>query len=250
MHFSDQINEIINNKNISTFFQPIIHLKTGRIKGFEALSRGPEGSLYSPNNLFAAANRCHKLQEVELVCLEMAVETSKRLPSGYIFFNLSPKTVQLRSTKILDILGILKNRSVIELTEIRVEKKAVGSLVCILEKMRKQGIKIAIDDIGKGDRDFWSISELPSDFFKINQTAINGLMRCKNGTARRYRITIEKLVEMGRLLGAEIIAEGVETADQLLIVKELGIELVQGHYYSKAMPVENWIRGLKNASRR
>ncbi|TEB04738.1 putative membrane protein YjcC [Pelotomaculum schinkii] len=241
MDFTEEINRIIEKKEILTFFQPIIHLRTGNVAGFEALSRGPVGSLHSPNNLFTTAYRCHRQQEVELVCLELAVKHSKRLPPGQVFFNLSPSTILSSSNTVLNIIDPLNDRAVIELTEIKVKNRDVGTLVAILSSFRACGIKIALDDVGKGERDFWSISEFPSDFLKINQNSIHRLARYKNGTAHRYRLMIEKLLELGKLLGAQVIAEGVETNGHCQIVKDLGIELAQGFFFSKAMPVEHWI---------
>lgn len=243
MDFSEEINKIIKNRDILTFFQPIVCLKTGNIAGFEALSRGPIGSLHSPNNLFNTAYRYHKQRELELACLEVAVELSKRLPPGLVFFNLSPSTVLSCSDIILNIISPLKDRSVIELTEIKVKNREVKDLVNILARMRSSGIKVALDDIGKGERDYWSISEFSSDFLKIDQTMIHRMAQYKTGTAHRYQLMVEKLLELGKLLGTQVIAEGVETAGHFEIVRNLGIDLAQGFFFSKAMPIEHWTEG-------
>ncbi|MCL6639612.1 MAG: EAL domain-containing protein [Firmicutes bacterium] len=183
---------------IKIVFQPIHDLESGEILGFEALARGP-GPLRSPNNFFRLASRERMLDTVEMLCFELAIKESCSLPGqGMIFFNFSPFTVMKHYREIAKNLGSLKNKAVIELIEYAVHEKSRPGLVSVLGELHQEGLKIALDDVGNGDRDFSDICELPADIMKIDRRLIQGLTRCKNGSAPRYQIILNTIVGLAK----------------------------------------------------
>lgn len=231
---------IIKDNQIKTVFQPINHLGKEKIIGYEALTRGPTGSYHAPKNLFRAAASVNLLKEMEMTCLKSAINVVDKL-SGLIFINFNPSTVVTFHEEILYETSHLNNRIVLELTEVGLLARERDYLANIIQRFRSRGIKIALDDIGSGDRDFSYICELPADYIKIDRVFINGITRHKNGTASHYVAGLDMLVKLAGQLGAQVIAEGVETEPQLLGVKRAGIDLVQGFYFSKPGPVQKWI---------
>jgi EAL domain-containing protein (putative c-di-GMP-specific phosphodiesterase class I) len=139
----------------------------------------------------------------------------------------------------------LGNRAVIELIETGLCGKDRDELAIIIQKLRSHGIKIALDDVGSGDRDFSNICELPADYIKIDRVFIRGITKHKSGAAPHYAAGLNMLVKLANQLGSQVIAEGVETEMQLTGVKKAGINMAQGFYFSKPGPVEKWITDNK-----
>lgn len=233
------LRQVIKKNLINTVFQPINDLLITKIIGYEALTRGP-GPYHSPKNLFHSAMRADLLQEMEMACFKNAVNSARYLP-GLIFLNFNPSTVIANYKEILHEIEQLRDRTVLELAETGLRDKDRDDLATIIQELRSKGIKIALDDIGSGDRDFSNICELPADYIKIDRVFIRGITKHKNGSASHYIAGLNMLVELAEQLGSQVIAEGVETEMQLAGVKRAGINLVQGFYFSKPGPVEKWV---------
>jgi len=234
------IQRIIKRDLISTVYQPLIDLRTGQIIGYEALVRGPTGPYHIPQNLFQAAARANLLNEMEMACFKKITGTAHYL-SGLVSINFSPSTVIACHKEILSKTRNLGSRVVLELTEFGLQDKDRDNLVLITQELKNLGVKIALDDIGAGDRDFSNICEIPVDYLKIDRIFICGITK-PDKTAFRYAAGLNMLVKLAGQLGAQVIAEGVETRTQLAGVKRAGIYLVQGFYFSKPKPVKYWIR--------
>lgn len=229
-------------REIKILFQPVHDIESGMIKGFEALARGPAGPLHLPTNFFRAAARENMVEALEMQCFRLAVKESFSLP-GMIFINFSPSTVTRYHREILNILSKnLRDRAVIELVEYALPEKVRYELIGVLGELRHGGFKIALDDVGNGDRDFSDICELPADIMKIDRRLIQGLSKQRYGNAPRYQIILNALVALAQKLKMSIIAEGIETEKQFCGVKSAGINLAQGFYLSKPQPALFWLQ--------
>ncbi|HHW44653.1 MAG TPA: EAL domain-containing protein [Desulfotomaculum sp.] len=234
----DLIREIIAGRRICTLFQPIHDLRKGEIMGYEALTRGPAGPLQSASNLFAAASSRGLRTELELACLREALASAGFVPPGkLLFLNFHPLTLAEHWEAILDGLGGLRRQAVIEITE---SSGQIRSCAKAQEQLRAAGVRIALDDVGAGDRALANMCEFRADFLKLDRSFIEGLMKLKNGAADRYRSMVRTLVDYAQRAGIEVIAEGVETEKQLLETVMAGIHLVQGFYFGKPRPAEYW----------
>lgn len=227
---------------IKIVFQPIHDLVTGGISGFEALARGPDGPLHSPNNLFRVASRERILDEAEMLCFKLALKESALLRplEKKIFFNFSPSSVTRHYREIISRLGDARDKAVIELIEYAVVGKARNELLIALHELHSAGLEIALDDVGNGDRDFGDICEVPADIMKIDRGLIQGLTRNKSGNAPKYKIILQTLVSLAQKLKMSVVAEGIETEMQYAGVVTAGISLAQGFYLSRPKPAAYW----------
>ncbi len=234
------IRKIINRNAIRILFQPIHDIKTERIIGYEALARGPEGE--GANRLFALAKEAGLKDELEMTCFRKAVsEFQLKLNSNgsSIFLNFHPETLAKNCDHIIKALDGLYEKTVLEITESSSEIRYITN---ILNHLRKKGIRIALDDIGSGDRSLSNICELQADYLKIDRGIIQGLTKVKSGDAEYYRSLLRFLVDFSERKEAQIIAEGVETKNQYFETLMSGISLVQGFYFSKPRPAEYWVK--------
>ncbi len=232
-------------KELTIVFQPIHNLVLGEITGFEALARTPA---HSPNSFLRLAKRKRILNEVEMCCFQLAVEESVIL-TGSVFFNFSPSTIIKYYDEIIKCLRNMRGRAVIELIEYAMPERARHELLGAIGELQGAGLKIALDDVGNGDRDFCDICELPADFMKIDRRIIKGLTKLKNGSASRYQIILNTLVSLSRKLNMSIIAEGIETKNQYAGVTMSGIHLAQGFYLSKPRPAICWHSEMEKKKR-
>ncbi len=232
------IDTVLTKSAIVTHFQPIVGLRDGISIGFEALSRGPVGSiLESPRDLFATAEGAGRLPSLERACWQSALRMAAELfhgRSGWtnLFINVLPD--QLRDDTFLDAIRammaaahILPSQVVVEITEgSRIENYAVFR--DIVTHYRRAGLRFAVDDAGAGHSGLQTITELIPDFVKIDKGLIRGIDR---DVAKRA--AVEALVGLTRRLGIGLVAEGIETAAELLEVRRLGVPCGQGYFLAR-----------------
>jgi len=167
-----------------------------------------------------------------LQVLHMACAEATTWPDDtYVTVNVSP--VQLMSSGFgsavndaLEASGLSSKRLQLEITETgAVEELAVAEL----DRLRATGIAIALDDFGTGYSSFESLKKLPLDILKIDRSFITELSEGDSAV-------VTSVVEVSKALGMQSLAEGVETADQLRLLRTAGCELVQGYYISRPIP--------------
>lgn len=232
---TEGLKNIIKYKKINTFFQPIISLKTGKILGYEALTRGPEGSeLENPIDLFSAAKKNNMLFQLERVSREQALYRARNLGNKYkLFINVDPNVIyddNFRggtTKKILDNLPLSQNNIVIELTE-RSSIKDYKGFRMTLNHYKKQGYSIAIDDTGAGYSGLQSIVSITYNFIKIDRSLINNID--KDPVKRSL---LDAFVKFAKKIDSKIIAEGIETKTELDTLIELGVDYGQGYLIAR-----------------
>jgi diguanylate cyclase (GGDEF)-like protein len=225
---------IFQHENITTLFQPIVNLKKRSIYAFECLTRGPENTpLYSPINLFGLADDMGCLLQMDVLARNVAIRNFVSASSFHqnqakLFINVtvsslldknhrSGRTLQLLAQSQLDLSQV-----VIEITELQPIEDC-DIFLKALNHYRSMGFKVAIDDLGSGYNGLKLWSAVKPDYVKIDKHFISNI----DSQADKYRF-METIVILAKGLGTKIIAEGVETEQELYILEKLGVDLVQG----------------------
>jgi len=231
----DRLHEIIERRQLTALFQPIIHMQTAEIIGYEGLIRGPSDSpLHSPLNLFKVARSANLTVQVEHLCRRVVLEkfTELALP-GKLFLNVSPECLLLPAAKLgetlgfIDEIGINPDRVIIELTE----NQPTYDYELLLEAVghyRRMGFQIAIDDLGEGFSSLRLWSELRPEYVKIDMHFIQGI----NQDPVKLQF-VRSIQEIAKKSGTIVIAEGIETKAELLLIRDLGVELGQGYHIAR-----------------
>ncbi len=231
----DELLRIIRDKKIQAVFQPIVSLSDASVMGYEALARGPADSpLHLPAQLFATAAKHKLLLALEHVCRESAIRDTQMLAQGQqLFINVTPEVVsdpEFRNGRTKQLVlhhGMIPAQVTFEITE-RTAISDFGNFSRALHHYRKQGYSIAVDDAGAGYSSLQAIAELDPDFIKLDMS----LVRDINNNPFKIAI-LEALVNLAQAMNSRIIAEGVETADELLTVMKLGVGYAQGYFFAR-----------------
>ncbi|MGM0874648.1 MAG: EAL domain-containing protein [Bacillota bacterium] len=231
----DEFINILEKKQLTIHFQPIVHFHSNQTYGFEALSRGPLNSFfYSPSRLFPYAEKEGLLYSLEKIARERAFEESKGiLNEKKLFINLNSQVIydnQFNPGHTISLLqhyGIDPDNVVFEITE----RNAIYDFAAfrnVLNHYRQQGFQIAIDDAGAGYSSLQSISELMPDYIKVDRSLISGI----DHNEVKSNI-LEAFVTLAKKMNSKIIAEGIETEAELQHVMDLGIEYGQGFFIAE-----------------
>ncbi|UCZ84109.1 EAL and GGDEF domain-containing protein [Pseudomonas sp. L5B5] len=225
------LSSILAQSGLHSLFQPIICLSERRILGYEALSRGPSNSpLHSPVTLFAVARQAGRLSELEIACRYSACKRfSEQLLPGKLFLNVSPESLLEaahqpgRTLQLLQDFGIPPSQVVIELTE-QTPIDDFQLLQNALHHYRDMGFSIALDDLGAGYSSLRLWSELRPDYVKIDRHFIDGIHQ--DALKREF---VGSILQIAKASRAKVIAEGIELAEELAVLTEMGIDLIQGY---------------------
>jgi diguanylate cyclase (GGDEF)-like protein len=212
-------------------YQPIFSLATGEPIGYESLIRPAEGSPFpDASSLFAGAERADRTVELDMACLQVVAEGAGALdPGAYLSVNVSPRTLESELfhpselTSIFERRGIAPDQLVVELTE-REEVQDLDGLRRNAAACRRVGIRLAADDVGAGNAGLRLLSEIHFDIVKIDLSLVQG------GVLHdpEYAI-LRALQELAARWHASVVAEGVETAEQLAAIRSIGITAGQGY---------------------
>jgi len=225
------LSAILTQRDLSSLFQPIVSLSDRRILGYEALTRGPSNSaLHSPVSLFAVARQAGRLSELEMLCRESACRRfSEQKLDGKLFLNISPESLLEPShppgqtLQLLQRYGIPPSQVVIELTE-QTPTDDFGLLYNALYHYRDMGFSIALDDLGAGYSSLRLWSELRPEYVKIDRHFIDGIHQ--DAVKREF---VGSMLQMAKASRALVIAEGIELAEELAVLIDMGVDLVQGY---------------------
>jgi diguanylate cyclase (GGDEF)-like protein len=233
-----ELQNIIAHKQIEAVFQPIVSLTEGTVLGYEALSRGPQNSsLHRPDSLFQAAAEFNLVWELEYLCRTKALEKAQEVISNnLIFINVDPKIFydsrfQKGYTKeLIAQLSADVGNVIFEITE----KTAIEDYTNFrkaLDNYKSQGYKIAIDDTGSGYSGLRLLAQSYPHFIKVDMELIRGIDKDNVKQAM-----LKALYDFSLVTNSQIIAEGIETANELATLINLGIPYGQGYFLRKPSP--------------
>lgn len=233
------LDTIIQREDLTVHFQPIIHLHTRQIYGYEGLIRGPVNTvLHSPARLFDLAARENRLAEVDLLCRKIVIHRFSKLDlPGRLFINVDPITIQHeqfqegRTLKLIQETDVDPAKIIIELTETH----PVEDIKLMQEAMRhyrQMGFRVAIDDLGAGYSGLKLWSAIRPDIVKVDRHFIQGI-----DADRTKQQFVNAILKTATSLGSRVITEGVETEQEYATLRKIGIEMVQGYYFCRPVSV-------------
>ncbi len=227
-----RVSAVLHEDKINIHYQPIYDLASNRVIGFESLSRFVTEHYRTPDIWFNEAAQIGLGEELEMMAIGNAIKGLEQLSEdSYISINVSPQYVTsgaiARALKDVDC-----ERIVLEITE-HSPVDCYTTLRQALIPLRKRGLRIAIDDAGAGYASFQHILELEADFIKLDISLTQHI----NAQPRKYLLA-KSLCAFARSIDCIIIAEGVETAQELASLKEMGVDKAQGYYLGRPAPIE------------
>ena len=232
-------------------FQPIVSVASEAVSGFESLVRWnhPTRGPISPDKFIPLAEECGMIGRIGEFVLRTAVAEAAGWPENVrIAVNLSP--IQFNDPNIVDTVAALlaefefePARLELEITEgvFLADSDATDGTFARLKSL---GVRLALDDFGTGYSSLGYLKKAPFDKIKIDQSFVRGAA----STTKRNGAIIRAIVSLAESLDMDTTAEGVETHDDLYLIRELGVSQVQGYIFGKPMPAEE-AREMANASR-
>ena len=234
----DRLHRALGQERLKVVLQPICGLHDEAPRGYEALVRFPNGGQRTPDVWFAEAHRAGLGEELELLAVASALEALADVPpDAFLAVNVSPQTVVGPGLGPL-LAGVDRDRLVLELTE-HAPVSDYGALAERLAALRAQGLRIAVDDCGAGFASLRHVALIGPEFLKLDTVL------CRDVREPVRAALTRALVGFARETGATVIAEGIETVDDLAALRELGVPLGQGYLFSPPAPVESILRSSR-----
>lgn len=239
-----ELRKAIEQKDFELYFQPKVCLKTMQISGVEALVRWNNKKLgfVSPAEFIPHAEETGLIIPMSEIIFEKAFEAGKILSDlGYsklpIAINVSSIHFQQKNfLESINKLLIQTNTSAtnfeIEMTE-RTVMNSAAETVSKLVKLKQLGFKLSIDDFGTGYSSLSYLVRFPLDVLKIDRSFIQHICHLDDKQA-----IVDAIIQMSHRLKMKVVAEGVESAQQVELLKEMDCDYIQGFYYSKPLPVD------------
>ncbi len=237
-----RLQDVLLGGQIRTVFQPIEDLQQGGRLGFEALSRGPEGtSQHSPISLFEAAAATDLVFELDRHCRRRALRTARKLPAPYrLFANVVPASMydpDFQGTSLIELLeglGLAPDRIVLEVSE----QYAIENYTLFAEAVQnftQMGFSIAVDDVGSGYSGLEKIAHLNPRYLKFDMQLVRDIDKShvKREMARALKTFADKM-------DSKTIAEGIEREEERRACIELGIDYAQGYLLGRPAPLDSF----------
>ncbi|MGN0154123.1 MAG: EAL domain-containing protein [Lachnospiraceae bacterium] len=247
----DILRDAIDNHDIYLLYQPQADISTGEIIGCEALMRlnSPIVGFVSPDEFIPVAEECGLIDELgEWALLEACNFNQRLMDAGFkpLQISVNVSTAQLRGDRLLKIIEELPNKTAmplkyleLELTESVLMKNFDHNLT-LINRIKELGIHIALDDFGTGYSSFSYLTKIPINTLKIDKSFIAGICDNENDT-----YIAGTIINLAHQLGITVIAEGVETIEQLRILQGQMCDILQGYFFSRAISEKDFIELLK-----
>ncbi|MGH8029282.1 MAG: EAL domain-containing protein [Arenimonas sp.] len=243
------LREALAGDGLELQFQPLLHVPTGVVAGYEALVRWthPERGPISPAEFVALAEETSLIVPVGEYVFDAACAAVSKLldagarPAPFVAVNVSarqlahPGLVE-RIVARIEAAGVPRGSLKIEITESRaLDYQRVAEIIALCHG---HGIRVALDDFGTGYSSLAHLHRLAFDTLKIDQAFSRSML----DDARAMAI-VEAIVRMGKALGADIVVEGIETAEMLAALERLGCDYAQGYFVGRPQPLEALLAG-------
>lgn len=236
-----RIQSVLNENKLNIYYQPIYNIQTNQLAGFESLSRFITEPYRAPDIWFKEASQVGLGETLEIAAIEKAIKGLNEFNSDtYISVNISPEYVLNGAiSKVLN--NIDANRIVLEITE-HSPVSSYSDLRLALEPLRKRGVRLAIDDAGAGYSSFQHILELEADIIKLDISLTQNIH-----SQPRKHLLAKALCAFAKSINCTIIAEGIETDEELNSLRELGVDKVQGYLLGRPMPIKEAISHMQKS---
>ncbi len=233
-----QLRKALHNREIVPYFQPLVQIRTGKLAGFEVLSRWPHPTrgMVPPDEFIPVAERTGLIGKLTESILLQAFAATANLPQNLqIAVNVSP--LQLRDPSLPEQIrraaeqrGFPLERLTIEITESALVDN-LEQAASIARKLKRLGVLLSLDDFGTGYSSLRNLQSLPFDKLKVDRSFVSSMI-----DNRESRKIVSAVVGLGHSLKLETVAEGVENESQAAMLLWLGCDLGQGWLYGKAVP--------------
>lgn len=251
MALANSLHRAMDRNEFRVFYQPLVDLKSGKIVGAEALARWqhPDLGIIMPCRFIPIAEQTGlilRLSEVMLysVCQQMRAWREAGINYGFVAVNLSSQHFRPDSnlmefiSKVLLETGTDSDNLAIELTESIIMKNAEFTIQ-VLSQLKAMGVKVAIDDFGTGYSSLSYLKHFPVNTLKIDRCFVEDI------TTDRHDATISlAIIDLAHSLSLQVVAEGVETAEQAELLKEYGCDRIQGYFFSPPLPATEFEKML------
>jgi diguanylate cyclase (GGDEF)-like protein/PAS domain S-box-containing protein len=246
LELEGDLRRALEREQLRVCYQPMVLLRDGRIVGMEALVRWehPERGLLLPSEFIPVAEETALIVSIGRWVLETVCRQARAWQAQYpssshlrVWVNLSAKQFQQPKlveevARVLQESGLRPACLGLEITESTAMEDTV-STTKTLRELADLGVRLAIDDFGTGYSSLSALHNLPVAVLKIDRSFIRGL-----GEDSEDTVMLSAIIDLARALGMRVVAEGVETAKQLTLLRELGCEMAQGNYFSAPLPGE------------
>jgi len=247
---STQLKKAIQNNELELYFQPQVDVDTGNIIGAEALMRWmtPNGMI-PPAVFIPIAEESGLILEVGKFALMQGCSTAVSLSNEEMLHGRIAINVSARQLAHLDFLATLDD--VLNLTqcnpqyiELEITESSIlenpEKMIALLSVIKSKGFNISIDDFGTGYSSLSYLKNLPIDKLKIDQSFIRNITH-----EHKNQTIVKTIISLAKGLGMSVLAEGVETEDEMLFLRNNGIDSIQGYYYHKPMKIDAFREILK-----
>lgn len=247
LSLENDLRRALKREEFFLHYQPQLDILTGKIIGIEALIRWrhPEKGLVPPNNFIPLAEKCGLIVSIgewvlRTVCAQNMAWQKEGLPPILTAVNISAQQFKQQNfkeslVKILDDTGLPPNFLELEITESAIMENA-GSVLGTLHSLKEIGLHLSIDDFGTGYSSLSYLKHFPIDKLKIDRSFVQDITEDSSNNA-----IIETIINMGHNLKLRVIAEGVETAEQLATLQKLQCDEIQGYYFSRPLSPEDFV---------
>ncbi|WP_313295084.1 putative bifunctional diguanylate cyclase/phosphodiesterase [Pseudomonas sp.] len=241
LQLENQLRKAIDEGQLTVYYQPKLCLRSGRLHAAEALVRWqhPERGMVPPAQFIGLAEETGLIAPIGEFVLRQACRQARQwsLQGFAVRVSVNLSVYQLRQGKLVSLVrqvleetGLTPQLLELELTESQL-LESVEHIISTFEQLHALGVKLAIDDFGTGYSSLSYLKRLPVDYVKIDQAFIRGLHPGSQDAA----IT-QAIITLSRSLGLKVVAEGVETHEQLAFLREQACDEAQGYLISKPVP--------------
>ncbi|MDB6096906.1 MAG: hypothetical protein JWM09_1184 [Francisellaceae bacterium] len=255
LELENDLSSALKNKEFQLHWQPVIDLHTGLIDSVEALVRwnNPKRGFISPIDFIPLAEETGHIYPLSEWIFEEAIrQAAEWHKQGYQFLkislNLSPKQLKQEEGKLIELIDSLLNKYQYKATNLELELIETSmlneSLVPLINQLSERGITLSIDDFGTGYSGYGYLTRFHINKLKIDQSFVRGIdINSDNKTI------ISAIIAMAHELNIKILAEGVETKEQLDFLRSKNCQFIQGYYYSRPVKTKDFTELLKSGKR-
>jgi diguanylate cyclase (GGDEF)-like protein len=238
LELEDDLQLAIDGDQFGLRYQPVHNLQTGEVRGVEALVRwfSPSRGMVLPLDFIAVAEETGLIVPIGAIVLRQALTETLSWGSSTatISVNLSARQFEQPSlvtelAELFDATGADPDRVILEITE-TVLMHDTTTVIARLGQLKELGVRLAVDDFGTGYSSLGYLRRFPIDILKIDRSFIEGI-----SSGGENRAVAEAIVNLARTLGLQTVAEGIETQDQLDVLRQLGCQAGQGYLFSKPL---------------